>query len=201
MTRMHQLLMSSWKFRIAGVLVLLWIAGVFVYAAAAWEAELDAYSLQMMFLLIVGVPLGLAATVYAAVLAGARGTVVVLSVVALMCLVGTANHHRQKNVRAEAAEQNRRATDLANFEFLKASEAYGDACRTQLERETPIPDARVVDACAQAAQLLAEGGAQQALEGLRADLRAGFWLDEPIDNADAESALEAAKVVHSQIQR
>ena len=199
MTRLHQLLIGSWRFRLAGILVLLWTAAVFLYATfAAWGDELDVYSIRMLFLLIVGLPLSIAAVVYAAVLAGTRWTVTAFSAAVLISLIGMANQFYRKHVRAEFAEQNRRVTELADLEFLKAGEKYGAACRTQLAREQRLPDARLVGACAQAAQLIDEVGTQQALDSLRTDFRVGMWLDESIKDADAQIALEAAKVVHGQ---
>ena len=123
MTRLHHLLIGSWRFRLAGILVLLWTAAVFLYATfAAWGDELDVYSIRMLFLLIVGLPLSIAAVVYAAVLAGTRWTVTAFSAAVLISLIGMANQFYRKHVRAEFAEQNRRVTELADLEFLKAGE-------------------------------------------------------------------------------
>lgn len=120
-------LRSSLPWRTAGITVCLWIAGVIGFAGlAAYNDGLELYRWTMLGLLLVGLPIAIGATVYAAILLGKKGLKLAFFLIAIfgitIVLLMSYNSYRVRThpVTSDALSQEMADVSYDKYEKEKA---------------------------------------------------------------------------------
>ena len=127
---------SSIRWRAIGVALCAWIAGVIGFAGwAAYEDGLELYRWTILVLLLVGAPIAVAAIIYAAVLLGRKGTLLLIALFGIAAGTRFAYETHQSDKRAKAEEvREARRVAARRAQERKDWEQFGAECTESCNR-------------------------------------------------------------------
>jgi hypothetical protein len=139
-------LRSSLPWRILGITVCLWVAGVIGFAgSSAYKDGVEIYDWTMLGLLLLGLPLAAGAIAYAAVLLGQKGRKLSLLMIIIFCTVMASlqiYNWNQYRIRAEERRTAQLNEDVKTARLAAEREKenaedwrkFGETCRKDCEK-------------------------------------------------------------------